>query len=170
MADTGARIVVGDEEVGELLGELLERIENPRPALEEIGEAMVSSTQRRFETGRGPDGKRWPESRRARMAGGQTLVDTARLRNSIGYEVQGGRVVVGTNVKYGPTHQFGARQGAFGSVAVRVRQHSRKGRKVRAHTRTQKLPWGAIPPRPFLGIDADDRADIIEILEGYLLT
>lgn len=170
MADPGARITVDDEEVKKALGKILNRIKNPRPMLAEIGETMVSSTQDRFESGRSPEGKPWPKSHRTRVGGGQVLVDTARLKNSVNYQVRSDEVAVGTNVKYAGTHQFGAKRGSFGTVSARIPEHVRSGGiRVRSHTRTMKLPWGDIPARPYLGISDSDRREIVQIAEDELL-
>lgn len=63
--------------------------------------------------------------------------------------IDGGRgVAVGTNLIYGAVHQFG-----------------------KPANRYYNTPQGAaapIPPRPYLGISADDRARILEILTDYL--
>ena len=163
------RIEVESGEVGALLERFLTRFRDRRPALAEIGEALVSSTQNRFEKGRGPDMTYWKASRRARLSGGQTLVDTARLRNSINYRATNNRVVVGSNAKYAGTHQFGAKQGEFGTVAVKVKAHARRGgTRVKAHVRNQSLPWGDIPARPFLGLDREDRREIRVVLTDFM--
>jgi phage virion morphogenesis protein len=104
---------------------------------ENIGEALVSGTQDRFEAGEAPDGSKWPATKR----GGQILVDTARLKNSIGYEASPEMVVVGTSDVKAGTHQFGAKRGAYGT--------SKRG---------GPLPWGDIPKREFIGIsEADEK-------------
>ena len=95
-----------------------EAMDHPRPLFDEIGASLVVSTQMRFERGEGPDGNPWPPSLRAIVEGGQTLVDTARLKGSISHEASDTGVAVGTNVLYAAIHQFGGtitrqdRQGA----------------------------------------------------------
>ncbi len=119
--------------VGKAVGE----IADTQRLAENIGEALVSGTQDRFEAGEAPDGSKWQASKR----GGQTLVDTARLKNSIGYEASPEMVVVGTSDVKAGTHQHGAAQGSFGT--------SKRG---------GPLPWGDIPARPFIGIsEADEK-------------
>lgn len=81
-----------------------------RPLLAAIGNELVTSVSRRFETGTAPDGSRWPESLRARLTGGQTLIKSGRLRDSIaetGPQLTARSVEVGTNVVYAAIHQFG---------------------------------------------------------------
>ena len=110
----------------------------PRAAWAEIGQTLVSSTLDRFEAGRGPDALPWRPSRRAREQGGQTLVDTSRLRDSIHWRAHDDGVEVGTNVVYAAIHQFGSRPDG-------------------------SRPRG-IPARPFLGLDDGDRAAVRRIV------
>lgn len=102
--------------------------------MDTIGETFVSSTQQRFQDGIGPDGKKWQQSKRAAAEGGQTLVKSAQLRNSISYEASPQMVCVGSNKIYARIHQLGGKAG--------------RGRKV------------TIPERPYLGINDEDRAEI----------
>lgn len=108
-----------------------------------IAEYGVSSTKSRFAEQRGPDGRRWIPSERALRTGGQTLVDTARLRNSITAESDAAHAAWGTNVVYAAVHQYG-------NVIVRGRR------------------GGGNPARPFVGINSADRAEIREIVSDTL--
>lgn len=103
-----------------------------------IGEMLVSSTQQRFEDGKGPDGRAWKPSARATAEGGQTLVDTGRLRSSIGYQASDKAVAVGTDAVYGAVQHFGGETG--------------RGHKVK------------LPAREYLGISKEDKAGATEIL------
>lgn len=109
-----------------------------------IGEALVSGTQDRFERGEAPDGSKWKASQR----GGQTLVDTARLKNSIGYEASPDMVAVGTSVEYAAAHQFGATIEAKG-----------KNLKFKVGGKWVSKKSVTIPPRPFIGISAEDEEE-----------
>lgn len=75
---------------------------------------------------------------------GQVLnVRSGRLRRSINYRIEesdtGIDAKVGTNVEYGRVHELGFKG------AVRVKEHMRKGKRVRAHLRNVNMP-----ARPFL--------------------
>ena len=65
------------------MAELLDRTGDLEPLMSQIGAYGEESTVHRFETQRGPDGDRWEPSLRAKQTGGQTLVDSGRLRQSI---------------------------------------------------------------------------------------
>jgi len=86
----------------------------------EMGQALVNETLDAFKTGTSPEGKAWPESgrvtlhnasRRKGRAKGKTLIDTARLRNSIHAVADADQVEVGTDVIYARIHQLGGETG-----------------------------------------------------------
>ena len=74
-----------------------------------LGQGVRTSTLERFRTGKGPDGRRWPSSKRALAEGGRTLVDSGQLRNSIQVRSDATGFAVGTNVKHASTHQYGVK-------------------------------------------------------------
>lgn len=118
----------------------LERIQNRRPLLDEIGQSLVSDYQLGFRQSVSPDGSRWLP---LKIRKGQPLRDTGRLRNSIEYDADDDQVEVGTNIKYAKIHQFG------GEVKPKKGQYLKfpgsNGRSVFV----KKV---VIPARPFLGI------------------
>lgn len=78
---------------------------NAGPMLEQIGMAGERAVKLNFKHGGRPN--KWKTSARARKQSGQTLMDTANLRDSVSHEVQGRTVLIGSNVKYGPIHHYG---------------------------------------------------------------
>lgn len=132
----------GLEGAGRRLEGILARAGDLSPVLDEIGAHLVQSVQERFESGIGPDGDRWKPSIRALAEGGQTLVDSGRLRDSVTHQVEPGRVVVGSNLVYAAIHQVGGEAG---------RNHSVK-----------------LPARPYLGISTGDEIEIGAILDDHL--
>lgn len=177
------RIEIDDQAVRAALGELLRRVQDPAPALRDIGELLVASTQRRFATGRAPDGTPWmPNSpvtvlrylsrfggsfRRgggltkrgqARAAAKKPLIgETRRLSSEIAYRLIPRGVEVGSSLAYAATQQFGARKGQFG--------RTRRGAPI---------PWGDIPARRYLPIreggQLDDaaRSLILDAIRAHL--
>jgi len=123
------------------VGRMAAALERPERMFDEIGALVAASVVDRFERGRGPDGRRWTPSRRAVEQGGRTLVDRARLRDSVTHVARRDGVDIGTNVVYAAVHQFGS-----GDLA---------------------RPKG-IPARPFLGLDDEDERGILEILRRGL--
>lgn len=166
---------------GRGLAELVKRGGNLRVVFQSIGEWLVESTQHRFDTSTGPDGEQWAPISPAsydiwlnRSGGGnrflgrdgrlndagteavaarKPLLDTGRLKESIAYQLGNDNVMVGTNVEYAATHQFGAAQGAFGATK-----------------RGAPIPYGAIPARPYLGISAEDARQMEELIGEFLLS
>lgn len=120
-----------------------------RSLLRAVGETLRSSAMDRFEEGAGPDGTPWETSERAREDGGQTLVNTGRLRNSIGYAVTddvvlwGSKIKAGTNLQYAAIHQKGGQTGRNHAVTM--------------------------PARPYLGVSDDDIDDIRALVAGHML-
>lgn len=111
-----------------------------------VGEMLRSSTVQRFEDGEDPEGTKWKPSKRAQAKGDKTLVDTARLRDSIDSIATSDAVMVGSksgsNVEYARIHQMGGKAG--------------RGRNV------------TIEPRPYLGVNAEDMSDIQEAVADFI--
>lgn len=194
---SGVTVTVDDRQVREALQHLATRLRDLGPVLDAIGAVVLKQTQMRFRNQAGPDGQPWKPSQRAQglragvgrgKAIGDTLRDTGRLRNSLSFrgaegnvfELGDSSVLVGTNVVYAAMMQFGATRGQFGSVQASIPRHQvrsfvrRDGVAVRAHergpfVRTQPQPWGPIPPRPFVGTNDADLAEILATMAGFLM-
>lgn len=111
----------------------MQKAQRSQEFMDSVGETLVSSTHQHFTDQEGPDGP-WKPSQRAEREGGQTLVDSARLKNSITYEASPQMVVIGVNAVYARIHQLGGQAG--------------RGHKV------------TIPARPYIYITDEDRAEI----------
>lgn len=125
-----------------VLGNVARHMANRKALMTTIGEALVAGTITRFENEEAPDGTAWEPSHRASGADGQTLTDTARLRNSIDSQATDDLVMVGSNVAYARIHQLGGKAG--------------RGHKV------------TIPPRPYLGVSTADVEEVKGILTDFL--
>lgn len=156
----GARIRVEADAALAALGRAAAQTASPRGLYDAIGAAMVVSTQMRFERQGGPDGSPWPPSIRAMVAGGKTLIDSARLLQSITHQADAAGVDIGTNAIYAAVHQFGATIRATTARALRFELPG-IGWVMRRSVR--------IPARPFLGLDAADEAEIMAIAGDWLL-
>jgi len=155
----------GDIELQQNLAAMAARGKNLTPVFLDFKGRMQRSISLNFRQGGRP--KKWMPSGRAMGQGrgkgktGQTLRDTGRLMNSTvgpgAYRTGADFLEISTNVKYARTHQKGAKKGSFGTFTCTVRAHKRKsGVHVREHTRTVQLPWGDIPAREFLLVQASD--------------
>ena len=112
---------------------------NATDLFDEIGAALVSSTQARFASSTAPDGSGWKPVKR----GGKPLVDHGILRGSITHQAHPGSVDVGTNLVYAAIHQFGGEAG-------------RKSHRV------------TIDARPYLGLSPDDETEVVAILRDFV--
>ena len=123
-----------------------------------IAEGLRTSTQERFRSGTAPDGNRWTPSVRAQTGKGNTLVDSASLKNSILAKADATGAAVGTNMVYAATHQFGDER------TIRAKD---KCLKFQVGGRWVSVPSVrvTIPPRPYLGISEIDKGDIRDLLE-----
>lgn len=126
------------------LAALAVRLSDLQPAMAGIGAALQALIRDRFDAGRGPAGRVWPPSRRARAEGGVTLVDSGRLRNSIAARPGPDSVAVGTDVVYAAIHQNSGT--ILPRRAERLVFTTFDGRTVAA----ERVD---IPARPFLGMD-----------------
>ncbi len=147
------------------------RMENMQPALKDCGLVLIRSIAKNFKAGGRP--VKWKKSARAKRSGGQTLVKTSRLKNSITMEATGSRLTVGTNVKYARIHQMGG----YIHENVTVKKHWRLmtrafGKKiparsvmVRSHTRQMSTD---IPARPFLMVQPADWRIFKRIIADYI--
>lgn len=160
---------IDDTDFHKLVGEVADRITHNRQILEAIGHIGEDSIRTNFAAGGRPTP--WTP---LKHRDGQPLRDTGRLMNSIGHQVDGDTVLIGTNLVYAAVHNFGAKKGSFGAVVAKVREHARKTRSgnsttVRAHTRTVKIPWGDIPAREFMLLQDEDVIEIKGLLVDWIM-
>ena len=129
------------------------------PLMEDISRALLSETMMNFQFGGRPAWAGLSPLTIARRRGGAgaILQDTGELKRSIKATHTVDTATIGSNLKYAPTHQFGAKQGEFGRS-----------------DRNTPLPWGDIPARPFIPIDKngdishDGFLAVREVVNGYL--
>lgn len=155
MAGTRITIDLDDAALQATLSNLAASVADPSPALAEIGEHLLTTTKARFgqTQKRAPDGTPWArntETTIARKGRDNPLYKSGMLQGQMRWQLaEGGRAVeVGSNRIYAAVQQFG----------------QPKGRTKRG----SPIPWGDIPPQPFLGVSSDDREAIADILSDYL--
>jgi phage virion morphogenesis protein len=166
-------IEIDDQKILAALNDLARRASPAglRGVLKAIGEDLEESTKQRFNTGKAPDGSRWlPNARSTYEAlvsgtrgavgkkgtltkkgsgtvmGKKPLVRDGQLRDSIRYQrLPGGNgVEVGSNRRYAAMQQFGGKKSEFPNL------------------------WGDIPARPFLGLSASDKENILDVISRHL--
>lgn len=154
----------------DVLNQVEGKLDNPNPMLADMGEYLTSTTQERFRTSTAPDGSKWQANSQTtylkilgkshsgedgklnakgvnRVSSKRPNVLSGNLMNSIHYQISGDLLLVGSNMIYAATQQFGAKKGEFGNGA----------------------PWGDIPAREYLGISVADEAELYAIAEDHLL-
>ena len=174
---TGITMKLIDDDALAQLDGYAQRARDPRGMYENIGMALVTSTQHRFDTAIAPDGSIWPPSLRVIAGGGQTLKLSGRLMRSITYIATATGVEVGTNVIYAAIHQFGgtilkaAREAILHFKTNKRTGQSRFAKPGKAD-RAQKVTIGAhavrMPVRAFIGMDDDDDRTVINAAEAWL--
>lgn len=140
---------------------LLGRIQAARdlaPAQRQIGEYLDLAHRQRWDRAAAPDGSRWAPLSQLTIARKRDkgrplgiLVQSTMLRDTLRWAIRGRELVFGSDRPYGATMQFGAARGAFGK--------SRRGGPI---------PWGDIPPRPWLGLSTEDQANALDIVRRHL--
>lgn len=170
-------IKIDDRELTDRFSDVIARVQNPRPMLDEIGDAMIAATKARFGSGTGPDGTPWAPNRpstlarwlgtksgsrkkngelskkgRGYLTSKKVLVQRKTLFSQIVKQIGDQSVQWGSTVVYAGTQQFGAKKGAF-------------DKDGRGHD----LPWGDIPARPFLGVSKEDRELIMAVIARHIL-
>lgn len=97
------KIKIDDKPVRAMLSGARERMQNLRPVFDDFGAYMIRSVGKNFLAGGRPTS--WPPSRK--RAGGKTLIESGRLKNSMAYVASNQGMILGTNVPYAAIHQFG---------------------------------------------------------------
>ena len=130
------------------------------PAMQDVGEFLLASTEERYDAGVSPDGTPFAPKSPAtieRYRRGPDPVDirplfkSGTMRRTLHYEADATGVEVGSNAIQAAVMQFGAEKGAFGSTEGGT-----------------PLPFGDIPVRPFIGLSDQDGTGIVAIVEEWL--
>ncbi|MEW9304716.1 phage virion morphogenesis protein [Labrys neptuniae] len=198
MAGTSITIDVDSKPVRDGLKAAADTGRDLSPLMDAIGQAVLTSTQMRFEAQAGPGRAKWAPFAAStlkrmpkRRTPAQLLRDSGRLYSSLTFEAGTDQVVVGTNVVYAGIHQLGGdivkpeREGSATFIyakegAGRTKDGKRVGSKLRfakastraksKHTRDFTVPEHTIhiPARPYLGVDKDDELEILGTITDFL--
>lgn len=146
--------------IQDAINQLLDRVGNLREPMADIAAVLADASERAFADQADPEtGEAWPDlsdvtKRRREETGhwpGQILQVTGGLASSIDTDSGPDYAQIGTNKIYAPTMYFGADKGEFGEMA-----------------NNRQIPWGDIPARHFMGINAEDGEEILDILDAFL--
>ncbi len=142
-----------------ILNRLLARSRDMSPLMERIGMYGESSTIERFDTETAPEGSAWAPSIRARVEGGKTLTDTARLKQSQTHVSGRDTAEWGSNLIYARPHQEGA--------TIRAKSGGRLAFRLPGNLRFVSPLEVVLPKREFLGVSGEDEAEFIALGEDY---
>ena len=177
------------------LKKLADAVENINPELEEIGDRLADETQARFLRQQSPTGRPWKRSKLAKKQNRKTLIKSKWLLESIRAIVSDGELQVGTDVWYGRLHQQGykasqKRQKRKKKTTIRIPGIPSDGARIRLGTLTPNpaqrirsvVPsrkrvqfkkarraqprTTKVPARKYLGISANDRKAMREIIRA----
>jgi phage virion morphogenesis protein len=156
MSGVKLHIDIDDRRIQQVLSRLIETGQNLAPVMEDIATYGESSTRDRFKDGVGPDGTPWKQSQRVQERGGKTLIDRGHLLDSIVNNAGADFAEWGsTNAIYAAIHQAGGEIRPKNKPYLAFKLPGGGFRKVKKVT---------IPARPFLGINAEDEQNIIDIV------
>ena len=153
------------EGVKQTIAGMLARLADRAPAMRIVAEIVRASVVKNFEAGGRPE--KWKPSRRAAREGGQTLVKSGRLVNSIFPRSDASRAQIGTNVSYAAIHQFGGKIGA--RVILPVNKKALFWPGARHPVKKVNWPGATIPARPFLVVQDEDWAEIRAALSEHIM-
>lgn len=120
-----------------------------------IGRLVQESTRNRIRSSKtSPSGAPW----KANRAGTSTLYRSGALERSIDYVASADSVFVGSGLVYARIHQAG---GKIVPKTAKALAFMAGGRLVFARSVT-------LPPRPFLGLSAQDQTDIVRAAEDWI--
>ncbi|NKF51370.1 phage virion morphogenesis protein [Shewanella sp. WXL01] len=150
MAGTFIKVEVKGGTIAEAaFARLARQADNLSPALADVGEFLVESTQQRFVDQQAPDGTPWPElssvTLERKKRGDRILTESGTLADTIHYQLFGDLLQVGSNQEYAAIHQFGGVTSAksmFGSQEM--------------------------PQREFLGIAPFEEQEVADIITAHL--
>lgn len=134
-------IKYSDKQVSDRFSRLYAQTSNLKPALQEIGEYMLYSTDQHFVTETDPQGVPWkpltPFTLHEKRTKGRILKilqSTGLMRSRVNYQVTERECIVGVNDEKAKKHQLGI----------------------------------GVPKREFLGVSNNDKEQIIDILDTYI--
>lgn len=143
MAGANFKIEIDDAEVRRVLERLVDQGEDLTPALEDIGEHLLASHHARFEREESPDGTPWAP------LSPKYAARKARERPNAG-------ILVWDDLLRSLVYQVQGDELFLGTGRIYGATHQ-FGREE-----------AGIPARPFLGLDADDEAAVLDILTEHL--
>lgn len=175
-------VTLDQTEIGQALDSLVNRMTDLTKPLNDIAEYLHQSTDDRFRQQVAPDGSPWAPlapSTLARKKSGRILREAGTLQDTLRHSISNNELSFGTDRPYGAIHQFGGkieqaarsqqvyfRQGKDGTVGSRF---VKKNRSNFAQWASRGAYTASLLARPYLGLSRDDEAEVISIIDSYLV-
>lgn len=129
---------------------------NKHKLLDAVGALIASQTEYRINSEKkAPDGTPW-QPRKNKKLTHPLLELTSRLLGSIQYQVHGNKVIVGSNVEYAATQQYGDKR----RITTTVTWKGEGKVKVKINRN--------IPARPYLGLSRANNKAIRGLIAEYI--
>lgn len=179
----GARIEWDSAEATEMLGEAIQRLDNPAPLWQTIIEYLTRVHRARFKAQVAPDGTPWTPlspayQRRKHKNRNRILTFRGYLSGTLRGQYDATGLEFGTDRPYGAAQHFGAeiqRPATTRDVFFRQRKDGRVGNRFVKRTKSnfaQSVNVGAytikIPARPWLGTNEEQDDHLLELTRNYL--
>lgn len=161
---TTIKIEYNDQQVTRAIRRIIRTGTDMTPLMRRIAGHLQASAKQSFDDQKSPDGTAWkklkPSTLKQRKKSGKVpakiLTRDGDLARSLLADWDATSAVVGTNLAYATTHQFGAKKGQFGRFSI-------------IGTRQEvPIPWGNIPARPFLGISTKATTQIQDEVLSFI--
>jgi phage virion morphogenesis protein len=147
-------VKIDDARLMTQLRRMMANAARPVSAMQVIAGLGENSTRRRFRTQKDPEGNPW---KKGRKTGGRTLTKDGHLSGSTSNRATSSEASWGVNRVYAAIHQFGGI----------IKPKSKKALRFKVAGGFVTTKQVTIPARPFLGISADDRDDILHVLRKH---
>lgn len=195
MAGYRIDVNINTPDVAAAMRRLVAAASNLSPAWDRIGVELVTGVQQRFASSTDPQGRPWAAlapatiKQKAKSGKTKTLIQDGHLMASIHFrQVAGEGVDVGSDRPYAAIHQFGGSITRHAHSQPVLRHFDHQAGEFSPFFAWTKKPKGAtpakkanvmtyaevgehqitIPARPFLGLDDQDHAMVLNVLSAHL--
>lgn len=153
-------IIVDDARLQWALARLIERGRDLSDFMRDAGEHLVKSTQRRFQTGTGPDGEAWAALKSGESRKPLTL--TGRMAHDISPHSGTDFVEIVAHAKQARWHQEGTKPYVILPSSKKALAWAGGLHPV------SKVNHPGLPPRPFIGASEEDIQYLLRLAAAYL--
>ena len=156
---TGVNIEFNIQDALDAMLHIEAAIDDMSGLFDHMGEVLLDIHEARFNAQESPDGVPWQElspwyKESKPKQKDKILTLDGTLRSTLRWQIEGNTLLFGTNLIYGAIHQYGGTIKPVTAKALNV-----GGRPVKQ---------GVIPARPWLGVSAQDKLLLVEVVREHL--